>query len=97
MRNGGAGRRRVPSPSPTVAGTAEARAGGQLALSAPTDRPAILVASTTNTDAVTASHSATAVLGGSRTMPGPEWIWVLVVIVVLVAAVMAVLRLARRR
>ena len=30
-------------------------------------------------------------------MPGPEWIWVSVVIVVLVAAVMAVLRLARRR
>ena len=30
-------------------------------------------------------------------MPGPEWIWVLVVIVVLVAAVMGVLRLARRR
>jgi hypothetical protein len=30
-------------------------------------------------------------------MPGPEWIWVLIVIVVLVAALMAVLRLARRR
>ena len=30
-------------------------------------------------------------------MPGPEWIWVLVLIVVLVAAVMGVLRLARRR
>jgi hypothetical protein len=30
-------------------------------------------------------------------MPGPEWIWVLVMIVVLVAAVMGVLRLARRR
>jgi hypothetical protein len=30
-------------------------------------------------------------------MPGPEWIWVLVVIVVLIAALMAVLRLARRR
>ena len=30
-------------------------------------------------------------------MPGPEWIWVLVMIVVLIAALMAVLRLARRR
>jgi hypothetical protein len=30
-------------------------------------------------------------------MPGPEWIWVLVLIVVLVAAVMGVLRLVRRR
>lgn len=30
-------------------------------------------------------------------MPGPEWIWVLVVIVVLFVALMAVLRLARRR
>jgi hypothetical protein len=30
-------------------------------------------------------------------MPGPEWIWVLVMIVVLVAAVMGVLRLAGRR
>jgi hypothetical protein len=30
-------------------------------------------------------------------MPGPEWIWVLVMIVVLVAAVMGVLGLARRR
>jgi len=30
-------------------------------------------------------------------MPGPEWIWVLVMIVVLVAAVMGVLRLVRRR
>ena len=30
-------------------------------------------------------------------MPGPEWIWVLIVIVVLVAALTAVLRLARRR
>src|SRR5829696_1466271 len=49
-----------------------------------------------HTNAVTASRSATAVLGGSWTMPGPEWIWVLVVVVVLVAAVMAVLRLARR-
>ena len=30
-------------------------------------------------------------------MPGPEWIWVLVVVVVLLAVLMAVLRLARRR
>ena len=30
-------------------------------------------------------------------MPGPEWIWVLVMIVVLVAAVMGVLWLAGRR
>jgi hypothetical protein len=30
-------------------------------------------------------------------MPGPEWIWVLLVIVVLSAMLMAVLRLARRR
>ena len=30
-------------------------------------------------------------------MPGPEWIWVLVMIVVLFAAVMGVLRLAGRR
>jgi hypothetical protein len=36
-------------------------------------------------------------LEGSRTMPGPEWIWVLVVIVILVAVLMAVLRMARRR
>jgi len=30
-------------------------------------------------------------------MPGPEWIWVLVVVVALVAVLMGVLRLARRR
>jgi hypothetical protein len=30
-------------------------------------------------------------------MPGPEWIWVLIMVVVLVAVLMAVLRLARRR
>jgi hypothetical protein len=30
-------------------------------------------------------------------MPGPEWIWVLVVIVALVAVLIAVLRGARRR
>ena len=30
-------------------------------------------------------------------MPGPEWIWVLVLVVVLVAVLMAVLRVARRR
>jgi hypothetical protein len=30
-------------------------------------------------------------------MPGPEWIWVLVVIVALFAVLIAVLRLARRR
>ena len=30
-------------------------------------------------------------------MPGPEWIWVLIMVVVLVAVLMAVLRMARRR
>jgi hypothetical protein len=47
--------------------------------------------------AVTPSRSATEPLGGSRAMPGPEWIWVLIWIAALVAVVIVVLRLVRRR